>query len=101
MRIALLALLPLLSSCATYETFYPLGDPILATDKVKTKEQAIRIAMNCGSERGDPHHWQVTRHRDIWYVYWENGQNEIDVQVAKNDGMILSCTVNDASAPPR
>jgi len=100
MRIAALLLLPLLASCSIYRALVP-ADRIAPGDKIKTQADAIRAGMNCGTEAEDPDHWQAHLHRDIWYVYWASGQNEIEAQVAKADGSILSCDVKDALAPDR
>jgi hypothetical protein len=100
MRRAILLLAFGLASCATYETFVPVGNPILATDKVKTEAQAIKIAMNCGLESGDPDHWEADLHADTWFVYWANGQNTIKAQVNKKDGAVLSCDVDDDDTLP-
>ncbi|HEX4860597.1 MAG TPA: hypothetical protein VFV07_05135 [Rhizomicrobium sp.] len=100
MRRAVLLLALGLASCATYDTFVPPAGPILKTDKVKTEADAIRIGMNCGLERGDPAHWEAELHADLWHVYWANGQNTIKVQVAKKDGAVLSCDVDDDDTEP-
>jgi hypothetical protein len=100
-RAALFLVLTLgLASCETYRTFLPLGNPIRRTDKVRTKEQAIKIGMNCGFESGDPSHWEANLHADLWHVTWANGQNTIEVQVAKKDGAVLSCDVDDDDTLP-
>jgi len=97
----LLFLAPLLACCATYDTFVPPPGPILPTDKVKTEAQAVRLGMNCGFEKNDPDHWWANLHDNMWYVYWESGLNTITVQVAKSDGAILSCDVNDDTLLPK
>jgi hypothetical protein len=101
MRRAVLLVALGLASCATYETFVPPGNPILKTDKIKTEKQAIRLGMNCGFESGDPKHWEADLHADIWYVHWTSGQSTIEVLIAKKDGAILSCDVDDDTLPPR
>ena len=98
-RAVLLATLGL-ASCATYDTFVPPPDAIAKTDKVKTEADAIRIGMSCGLERGDPAHWEADLHAGLWHVYWANGQNTIKVQVAKKDGAVLSCDVDDDETEP-
>jgi hypothetical protein len=91
-----------LASCATYDTFVPPPGPILATDKVKTEADAIKIAMSCGLESADPAHWEADLHADMWYVHWANGQATIRAQVSKKDGAVLSCDVDDDDTlPPR
>ena len=101
-RAVLLVVLTLgLASCESYRTFLPLGDPILRTDKVRTKEQAIKIGMNCGFESGDPRHWEANLHADLWHVTWSNGQNTIEVQIAKKTGAVLACEVDDETPPPK
>ncbi|MBV8976058.1 MAG: hypothetical protein JO261_01475 [Alphaproteobacteria bacterium] len=98
---------PVLSDDEADTQLFPITEdsnrmhPLYPTDRIKTKAQALAVGVHCGQEADDRGHWRVHRDGDIWVVHWANGQNTIEAHVAKSDGTVLSCSVNDASAPRR
>jgi len=73
-------------------------DPLRPGDKVRTMDDAIKIALtSCGNAADDPAHWDAFRDGEVWRVTWKNGRDRIDVLVDKKDGNIAACEIDMAS----
>jgi len=79
------------SACATY----PAPNPVLPTDAIKTKEDAISRGIKaCGVTNPDRTDWGARLEGDTWKIWSGDQSAGLDISINKADGHEEPCLLH-------